>query len=141
VSSTARRLAEREHVDIRLYDVIYKVTEDIELAMKGLLAPEFEERELGRAEVRAIFKSDRNGTVAGGYVLDGLIKRGAKFRLKRAGKLLGEVGTLSSLKRFKDDVREVASGFECGLLIDLPGADPEEGDVLEFYEVVEKVRV
>lgn len=140
-STTAKRLAEREHVDIRLYDIIYKVTEDIELAMKGLLAPVYEEKAMGRIEVRAIFKTDRTGTVAGGYVLDGTIKRGAKFRLRRGKEILTESATLESLKRFKDDVREVASGFECGLLINAGDVNPAEGDVLEFYEMVEKARL
>jgi translation initiation factor IF-2 len=140
ISLTAKKLAEREHVDVRLYDIIYKVTEDIELAMKGLLAPEYEEKPLGRLEVRAVFKADRSGVVAGGYVLDGVIKRGAKYRLKRGGKGLGGDATLDSLKRFKDDVREVASGYECGLLINVPDATAEEGDILEFYEIVEKAR-
>jgi len=141
VASTAKQKAEREHVDIRLYDIIYKVTEDIELAMKGLLAPEFEEHALGRVELRKIYKSDRNGTVAGAYVLDGVARRGARFRLRRAGQLLHENGQLSSLKRFKDDVREVASGFECGLLVDAGSVTAEEGDIIELYEIVEKPRL
>jgi translation initiation factor IF-2 len=141
ISPTAKRLAEREHVDVRIYDIIYKVTEDIELAMKGLLAPEYEERALGRVEVRAIFKADRSGTVAGCYVLDGLAKRGAKYRLRRDGKALADDVLLDSLKRFKDDVREVAAGFECGLLLNVPGVTPEEGDILEVFEIVEKARV
>lgn len=141
VASTAKWKAEREHVDIRTYDIIYKVTEDIELAMKGLLAPQFEERALGRVEIRAIFKTSREGSVAGGYVLDGVARRGAKFRLRRGTQLMHENGHLNSLKRFKDDVREVASGFECGLLVDAGDATPQEGDILELYEVVEKARL
>ena len=135
---TAKRLAEQEHVDVRLYDIIYKVTEDIESAMKGLLEPEYETVNLGRLEVRAIFKQDKSGTVAGGYVLDGMVKRNAKYHLLRGKERVLEEMTLSSLKRFKDDVREVASGYECGLFID--NANVEEGDILELYEVVEKAR-
>ena len=135
VSLTAKRLAEREHVDVRLYDIIYEITENIELAMKGLLEPEFEERALGRIEVRAIFKKDKSSTVAGCYVLDGLAKRGAKYRLRRGKDIIFELMTLHSLKRFKDDVREVASGFECGLLVE--NNNVEEGDILELFEIVE----
>ncbi|MBN2080785.1 translation initiation factor IF-2 [bacterium] len=138
MSTTAKKLVEREHVDVRLYDIIYEVTEDIELAMKGLLEPVYEEQALGRVEIRAIFKQDKNGSVCGCYVLDGLAKRGAKYRLKRGKDTVLTEMTLHSLKRFKDDVREVASGFECGLLVE--NRDVEEGDILELYEIVEKSR-
>jgi translation initiation factor IF-2 len=142
VSGTAKKLAEREHVQIKLYDIIYKVTEDIELAMKGMLDPEYEEKPLGRVEVRAIFKSDKSGTsvVAGGYVLDGVARRNAKFRLRRGQEVIFENGTLGSLRRFKDDVREVASGFECGFLLETGNVPSAEGDILELYEVVAKAR-
>ncbi|MCH7471853.1 translation initiation factor IF-2 [bacterium] len=140
-SSTARVLAEREHVDIRFYDIIYKFTEDIELAMKGLLDPVYEEQEMGRAEVREIFSSRKDGTVAGGYVLDGVAKRGAKYRLKRGAEVVFEDGTLNSLRRFKDDVKEVASGFECGFFLQTDGVEVQEGDILELFEIVEKPRV
>jgi len=138
VSAVAKKLAEREHVDVRLYDIIYEVTEDVELAMKGLLEPEFEKRPLGRVEVRAIFKTSREGSVCGCYVLDGLARRGAKFNLLRGKESIAEDMTLHSLKRFKDDVREVASGFECGLLVE--HNDVAEGDILELFEVVEVER-
>jgi translation initiation factor IF-2 len=140
IALTAKKIAEREHVDVRLYEIIYKITEDIELAMKGLLAPQFEERALGRVELRALFKSGREGSVAGGYVLDGIARRGAKYRLRRGGQVLYENGQLGSLKRFKDDVREVASGFECGLLVDAGNVTPEVGDILEIFEIVEVAR-
>ncbi len=135
---TAKRLAEQEHVDVRLYDIIYKVTEDIESAMKGLLEPVYETKAMGRLEVRAIFKQDKSGTVAGGYVLDGIVKRNAKYHLVRGKERVLEEQTLSSLKRFKDDVREVASGYECGLFIN--DSNIQEGDILELYEIVEKAR-
>jgi translation initiation factor IF-2 len=140
VSLTARRIAEREHIELRMYDIIYKVTEDIELAMKGMLDPELVEQPVGRVEVRAIFKADRGPVVAGGYVLDGVARRNVKFRMKREGKYIFENGTLASLRRFKDDVREVASGYECGFLLETPGVTPQEGDVMELYEVVAKAR-
>ncbi len=141
ISQTAKQAAEREHVDVRMYDIIYKVTEDIELAMKGLLEPVYEKQDIGRAEVRAIFKTSKDGTVAGGYVLDGNVKRNAKFRLRRGQDILVDEAQLGSLKRFKDDVREVASGFEFGLLIPPVGQEIEEGDILEFFEIVEKSRI
>ena len=140
MSGAAKLLAEREHVDVRLYDIIYKVTEDVEAAMKGLLEPVYEDRDIGRAEVRAIFKTGRDGVVAGGYVLDGVARRGAKYRLKRDGEIIHRDATLNSLKRFKDDTREVASGFECGFMLHIPGLTIEEGDILEFYETVEAKR-
>jgi translation initiation factor IF-2 len=138
-AQAAKRLAEQEHVDVRLYDIIYKVTEDIESAMKGLLEPVYETKAMGRLEVRAIFKQDKGGTVAGGYVLDGVVKRNAKYNLVRGKERVLEEQTLSSLKRFKDDVREVASGYECGLYID--NVNVHEGDILELYEMVEKARI
>jgi translation initiation factor IF-2 len=142
VSGTAKKIAEREHVQVKLYDIIYKVTEDIELAMKGMLDPEYEEKPLGRVEVRAIFKSDKSGgsVVAGGYVLDGVARRNAKFRLRRGQEIVFENGVLGSLRRFKDDVREVASGYECGFLLETGNVASAEGDILELYEVVAKAR-
>jgi translation initiation factor IF-2 len=138
ITNSAKKLAEREKVDIRLYDIIYKITEDIELAMKGLLAPVFEEKALGRAEVRAIFKQEKGNTIAGGYVLEGIARRGAKYRLRRGKDAVLENKTLDSLRRFKDDVREVASGFECGFVLDT--TDVQEGDILEIYEIVQVKR-
>ncbi|MCB1217276.1 translation initiation factor IF-2 [bacterium] len=135
VTSNAKRLMEKEKVDVRSYDIIYKVTEDLELAMKGMLDPEFEERQVGKLEVRAIFKTAKSQTVCGGYVLDGVAKRGDKYRLLRGGEVVLENMTLNSLRRFKDDVREVKSGFECGFMVE--NADVQEGDILSLYEMVE----
>ena len=128
----ARELAEAEGVEIRTYEVIYEVIEDIEAAMLGLLAPEYEEVVTGEAEVREIFRVPRIGAVAGCYVQDGVITRGSKVRFLREGTIIWK-GTISSLKRFKDDVREVQSGFECGIgLSDFQ--DLKAGDVIETYD-------
>ncbi|MFQ5586448.1 MAG: translation initiation factor IF-2 [Thermodesulfobacteriota bacterium] len=130
-----RALASKEGVDIRCYKVIYEVEEDIRKAMEGMLAPIVEEKVLGRAEVRQIFKVSRVGTIAGSYVIDGKIQRGAKMRLLRDDVLIFD-GKIAALKRFKDDVKEVASGFECG--ISLEGYnDIKVGDVLEAYVLEE----
>jgi translation initiation factor IF-2 len=134
----ARELAEKEGVDIRTYQIIYKLVEDVEAALKGLLKPEYEERVLGRAVVRATFKVPKIGLIAGCMVEEGTITRGAKARLLRDGVVLAD-SQISSLKRFKDDAREVAQGFECGIGID-NFQDIKEGDVLEAYEVREIVR-
>jgi translation initiation factor IF-2 len=128
----ARELAEREGVEIRTYEIIYQVIEDIENAMLGLLAPEFEEVVTGEAEVREIFSVPRVGRVAGCYVQSGTITRGSKVRFLREGTIIWK-GTISSLKRFKDDVREVQSGYECGIgLSDFQ--DLKAGDIIETYE-------
>lgn len=127
--------AEREKVDIRLYRVIYNAIEDITAAMKGMLAPEFREEVLGHAEVRQTFKVSSVGTIAGSYVLDGVIKRTSLVRVVRGGIVVFE-GKLSSLKRFKDDAKEVSSGYECGITIENFN-DIKEGDVIEAYEMVE----
>ena len=135
---TAKDTAEHEGVDIRLYKVIYQAIDDIEAAMKGMLDPIFEEKVIGHAEVRQIFKASAVGNIAGAYVLDGIFKRGCKVRVSREGKQIYE-GDLSSLKRFKDDVKEVKTGFECGLVFD--GFDQmQELDVVEAYEMVEVPR-
>jgi translation initiation factor IF-2 len=131
----ARELAAREGVDIRLYSVIYQVVEDIDRALKGLLAPEFEERHLGTAEVRQLFRVPRVGVVAGCYVTEGEITRGAKARLVRDGVVVYD-GRIESLRRFKDDVRSVSAGYECGLGLEHYG-DVHEGDQIEAYEMVE----
>jgi translation initiation factor IF-2 len=131
----ARDLAERESVDIRTYQIIYKLVEDIEAALKGMLKPIFEERVTGRAQVRQTFKVPKIGLIAGCYVEDGTITRNSKVRLLRDGVVLAD-SVVSSLRRFKDDVREVAGGFECGIGID-NFQDIKEGDVLETYEVRE----
>ncbi|MGH8705687.1 MAG: translation initiation factor IF-2, partial [Burkholderiales bacterium] len=131
----ARDLAEREKVEIRSYNIIYKLVEDMEAALKGMLKPEFEEKVLGRAVVRATFKVPRVGMICGSYVEEGTITRGGKVRLLREGVVLADT-TISSLKRFKDDAREVQTGYECG--IGLEGYnDIKEGDHLEVYEVRE----
>ncbi len=128
----ARELAEREGVEIRTYEIIYQVLEDIENAMLGLLAPEFEEVVTGDAEVREIFSVPRVGKIAGCYVTNGVITRGAKVRFLREGTIIWK-GTIQSLRRFKDDVREVAAGYECGIgLSDFQ--DLKQGDVIETFE-------
>ena len=131
----ARALADREGVDIRLYSVIYQVVEDIEKALKGLLAPEYEERQLGTAEVRQTFRVPRVGLVAGSYVTSGEIARGARARLVRDGVVVYD-GRIGSLRRFKEDVRTVAAGYECGIGLD-NFQDVKEGDQIEAYEMVE----
>ena len=136
--ATAKATAEREGVDIRLYRVIYPAIEDIEAAMKGMLDPVFEEKVIGHAEVRQIFKASAVGNIAGSYVLDGEFKRDCKVRITRDKDQIYE-GTLASLKRFKDDVKEVRSGYECGLVFD--GFDQiQEGDIVEAYIMVEVPR-
>lgn len=134
----AKEVAEREKVDIRLYRVIYNAIEDIESAMKGMLDPIFEEKVIGHAEVRQTYKASGVGTIAGSYVLDGTIQRNCKVRISREGEQIFE-GELASLKRFKDDVKEVKTGFECGLVID-GFNDIKEGDIIEAYIMVEVPR-
>ena len=134
----AKAVAEREGVDIRLYKVIYQAIEDVEAAMKGMLDPVFEEKVIGHAEVRQIFKASAVGNIAGSYILDGVFKRDCKIRITREGEQIYE-GALSSLKRFKDDVKEVKAGFECGLVFD--GFDQmQELDIVEAYIMVEVPR-
>ena len=134
----AKTTAEREGVDVRLYRVIYQAIEDIEAAMKGMLDPVFEEKVIGHAEVRQIFKASAVGNIAGSYVLDGVFQRGCKIRITREGEQIYE-GELASLKRFKDDVKEVKTGFECGLVFD--GFDGmQEFDIVEAYIMVEVPR-
>ena len=134
----AKEVAEREKVDIRLYRVIYNAIEDIESAMKGMLDPIFEEKVIGHAEVRQTYKASGVGTIAGSYVLDGTIQRNCKVRISREGEQIFE-GELASLKRFKDDVKEVKTGFECGLVMD-GFNDTKEGDIIEAYIMVEVPR-
>ncbi len=134
----AKSTAEHEGVDIRLYKVIYDAINDVENAMKGMLEPIYEEKITGHVEIRQIFKASGVGNIAGSYVLDGTVQRGSKARITRDGKLIFE-GSISSLKRFKDDVKEVRSGFECGLVFD--GFDEiREGDQVEAYIMVEVPR-
>jgi translation initiation factor IF-2 len=137
VDSAARRSAETQRVDIRLYNVIYKLLEDVELALHGMLEPEYAERQIGSAEVRQVFRISRVGVIAGSYVLDGIVRRNARARVRRGDKVLAENLGVSSLKRVNEDVREVRSGFECGIGLD-NFQDFEEGDIIEFY-VTERV--
>ncbi len=136
--ATAKSTAEREKVDIRLYRVIYQAIEDVEAAMKGMLDPVFEEKVIGHAIVRQTFKASGVGTIAGAYVTDGKFQRGCSCRLSRGGEQLFD-GGLTSLKRFKDDVKEVAAGYECGLVFDKFN-DIQEDDTIEAYIMVEVPR-
>ncbi|WP_071285190.1 translation initiation factor IF-2, partial [Mycolicibacterium llatzerense] len=134
----ATELANREGVEIRYYSVIYQAIDEIESALKGMLKPVYEEKELGRAEIRAIFRSSKIGNIAGCLVQSGLMRRNAKARLLRDNIVIAENLTVSSLKREKDDATEVREGYECGLT--LTYNDIKEGDVIETYELVEKAR-
>jgi translation initiation factor IF-2 len=134
----ARELADAEGVEIRTYEIIYKLLEDIEQAMVGMLAPEYEEVVTGEAEVREIFRVPRVGAIAGCYVRSGVITRGSKVRFLRDGTIIWK-GEISSLRRFKDDVREVREGFECGIgLSDFQ--DLKSGDLIETFEEQEIAR-
>jgi translation initiation factor IF-2 len=134
----ARKLAEHSGVDIRYYNVIYDAVDDVKAAINGMLAPERKEAVLGTVEVRTVFKISKVGTVAGCMVTDGLVRRGSQVRLIRDGVVI-HTGELDSLKRFKEDVREVKSGFECGLSL-RNFNDVQVGDHLEVFEVVEVAR-
>ena len=134
----AKATAERENVDLRLYRVIYQAIEDIESAMKGMLEPIYEEKVIGHAEIRQIFKASGVGNIAGSYVLDGKFVRGCKVRITRDGEQIFD-GNLASLKRFKDDVKEVATGYECGLVFEKFN-DIKEFDQVEAYAMVEVPR-
>ena len=136
--TTAKQLAEQEGVDLRLYRVIYQAIEDVEAAMKGMLDPVFEEKVIGHAEVRQLFKASGVGTIAGSYILDGVFQRNCKVRISREGEQIFE-GELASLKRFKDDVKEVKTGYECGLVFD-GFNDVKEEDKVEAYIMVEVPR-
>jgi translation initiation factor IF-2 len=128
----AAQLADREGVEVRTYSIIYRAFEELRDAMQGMLAPEEVEETVGRVEVRAIFRASRVGTIAGSYVTDGRVTRGARVRLVRDGAVVYD-GTVASLRRGSDDVREVAAGFECGIVL-ANFADVKEGDELEVYE-------
>ena len=134
----AKQLADQEGVDLRLYKVIYQAIEDVEAAMKGMLDPVYEEKVIGHAEVRQLFKASGVGTIAGSYVLDGIFQRNCKVRITREGEQIFE-GELASLKRFKDDVKEVKAGYECGLVFD-GFNDLKEEDKVEAYIMVEVPR-
>jgi translation initiation factor IF-2 len=129
--NNARDMAEREKIDIRLYRVIYNAIEDVQKAMKGLLAPKYKEVTLGRAEVRQVYRITGVGTVAGSYVTEGKIARNANVRLLRDNVVIHE-GKIDSLKRFKDDAREVATGYECGIGLERYN-DIKEGDIIECF--------
>lgn len=134
-SSSARKLAEAEEIDIRLYSIIYDAINEIKAAMEGMLAPEFEEKIVCNLEVREVFRISKVGTIAGCYVLDGKVTRNTKVRVIRDGIVI-HTGALGSLKRFKDDVKEVNSGFECGLDIE-NFDDINVGDIIEGYDLIE----
>jgi translation initiation factor IF-2 len=138
-SSKVREIADREGAEIRYYTVIYQAIEEIDAALKGLLKPEYEEVELGSAEVREVFRSSKVGNIAGCIVRSGVIRRNAKARLLRDGAVVADTLTIGSLKRFKDDATEVREGFECGLT--LTGYNNVQvGDTIETFEMREKPR-
>jgi translation initiation factor IF-2 len=137
-SGSARKLAEQEEIDIRLYSIIYDAINEVKAAMEGMLAPEFEEHIVANVEIRETFKISKVGTIAGCMVLDGKINRNSKIRIVREGVVV-YTGELASLKRFKDDVKEVSKGYECGLNINNFN-DIKEGDIVEAYESVEVKR-
>jgi translation initiation factor IF-2 len=134
-STNARKLAETEEIDIRLYSIIYDAINEVKAAMEGMLAPEFEEKIACNIEIREVFNITRVGTIAGCYVLDGKVNRNTKVRVIRDGIVI-HTGSLGSLKRFKDDVKEVAAGYECGLNIE-GFNDIKVGDIIEGYDMVE----
>jgi translation initiation factor IF-2 len=134
----AREMARRDHVDIRYYSIIYNVVDDIKAAMSGMLAPTLREKFLGNAEIREIFNITKTGKVAGCMVTEGMVKRGGKVRLLRDNVVIHE-GTLKTLRRFKDEVREVKEGFECGMAFENYD-NIEKGDVIECFEMEEIAR-
>ena len=137
-SNTTKEIAKEYGIDIRLYTIIYKLVEDMEAAMKGMLEPVFEEKILGTVEVRKLFKFSKVGTIAGSYVVDGIVKNNAKARLVRDGIVIADT-KISSLQREKDQVKEVKKGFECGLTLE-NYTDIKVGDLVEVYEEVEVKR-
>ncbi len=137
VDTAARRAAESQHVEVRQYDIIYKMLEDIELALKGMLDPVYAEKTIGVAEVRRVFKISRVGAIAGCYIREGEARRNAKARVKRGSQVLIASTGIESLKREKEDVREVRSGFECGIGL-ATFSDFQVGDSIEFF-VTERV--
>ena len=133
----AREIAEKDEVEIKPYSIIYQAIEDVEAAMKGMLDPEFEEKVIGNVEVRQTFRISNVGTIAGGYVISGKVERNANVRVIRENVVIHD-GHLSTLKRFKDDVKEVTKGFECGIQIENYN-DIKEGDVIEVY-IMEEIK-
>jgi translation initiation factor IF-2 len=138
IDPKARDLVKREGVDVRMYDVIYEAIADVKAAMEGLLKPDIERRVLGTAEVRQVFRVPKLGAIAGSMVLSGAIKRNSGVAVKRSGEVLHE-SRVTSLKRFKDDVSEVKTGFECGIGVE-GFSNMQEGDILEAFENVEVAR-
>jgi translation initiation factor IF-2 len=134
----ARKLAENNGIDIRYYNIIYDAVDEVKAALSGMLAPEKKESQLGMVEVREVYRISKVGTVAGCYVVDGVVRRGSRVRVLRDNVVIHD-GELDSLKRFKDDVREVKGGFECGLSVKNFN-DIEKGDQIEVYEIVEVSR-
>jgi translation initiation factor IF-2 len=134
--ANTKSIIEREKVDLRLYNIIYNAIDDVEKAMKGMLAPVFEEKIIGNLTVRQIFKASSVGSIAGSFVNDGEIRRNSKVRLKRGEKVIFD-GPILSLKRFKDEVKEVKAGFECGVVLD-GFSDYQVDDIMEVYVVEEK---
>ena len=130
-------MAEKEEVEIKQYSVIYQAIDDVQAAMKGMLAPKFEEHVIGNAEVRQTFKISNVGTIAGAYVIEGKLERNAGVRVLRDNVVIHE-GKLASLKRFKDDAKEVAKGYECGIQIEKYN-DIKEGDIIEAY-ILEEIK-
>ncbi len=136
--TSARKMAEDKGVDIKNYSIIYELINDVKLALEGLLVPEFVEEFIGRAEVREVFNIPKAGVIAGSYVIDGKIAQGCNIRLLRNGKIMHD-GKLSSLKRFKDDVKEVKNGYECGIALE-GYSDIKQGDIFEAYMMIQKKR-
>src|SRR5699024_6017406 len=134
----ATELATREGVDIRYYSVIYKAIEEIESALKGMLKPVYEEVDIGKAEIRALFKSSKVGNIAGCMVTEGVVRRNGKARLVRDGAVVADSVTIQSLRREKDDATEVRDGFECGMVLSY--SDIKVGDVIDTFELREKPR-
>jgi len=134
----SRKLAEKENIDIRLYTIIYEAIEDVKSAMTGLLDPEYKEESLGRIEVRKVFKASGIGNIAGSYVLEGIVTNDSNIRVVRDGIVIQE-DEIESLKRFKEDAKEVKKGFECGILLK-SFRDVKEGDILEAYKYKEVSR-
>ena len=136
--ATARKLIQTHGIDVRYYNIIYDAVDEVKAALSGLLSPDRKEETLGLVEIRQVFRISKVGSIAGCYVLEGLVKRGSAVRLLRDNVVIHE-GELDTLKRFKDDVKEVKSGFECGLSLK-NYTDIKEGDQLEVFEVVEIAR-
>ena len=137
-NNSIKDYAKDQGVEIRLYDIIYKAVEEMESAMKGMLDPEYEEKVIGSAEVRQLFKFSKVGTIAGSYILDGIIKSNSKVRILRDSAVIYD-GEINSIQREKDTVKEVKKGLECGITVE-NYADIKQGDVIEAYEMVEVKR-